>query len=222
MKTIVVTSQKGGSGKSTLSAALAVQIERAGEGATVVIDADAQGTLSMWRTKRKAESPKATTPPNVQELRQHLDRVAKAGAAYVVIDTAPARHAENDIILAAADFVLIPMQASPADVWALKPLLEALRSSRTPFAFVMNRVKPNTRLTSQTIALLSKHGPVLQAFIADRTDYAAAMTDGRTAPEVSNQAAATEIAALWDELKELLSEIANSPISEKGGKLVTA
>lgn len=222
MQTIVVTSQKGGSGKSTLTAALAVEIERVGDGAAVVIDADAQGTLSMWRTKRQADTPKATTPPNIAELPSHLTRVAAAGVKFVVVDTAPARHAENDLILSAADFVLIPMQASPTDVWALKPLLDALRVSNIRFAFVMNRVKPNTRLTSQTIALLSKHGRVLSAFVSDRTDYAAAMTDGHTASEVSNAAAAKELAALWLELKELISESSHSLISDKGAIRVTA
>src|SRR5215210_4178242 len=58
MKTIIVNSQKGGSGKTTLCAHLAVQAERAGDGPVFLIDTDPQGTLSTWHEKRQAEEPR--------------------------------------------------------------------------------------------------------------------------------------------------------------------
>ena len=58
MKTVVITSQKGGSGKTTLASYLAVAVEHAGHGPAVVIDTDPQQTLATWWNAREAETPK--------------------------------------------------------------------------------------------------------------------------------------------------------------------
>ena len=57
MKVIAVTSQKGGTGKTTLSGHLAVQAERAGHGPIALVDTDPQGSLTQWWNARKADTP---------------------------------------------------------------------------------------------------------------------------------------------------------------------
>src|SRR4051812_14986175 len=57
MKTVVVNSQKGGSGKTSLCAHIAVEAEHSGDGPVYVIDADPQGTLTTWHEMRTAEKP---------------------------------------------------------------------------------------------------------------------------------------------------------------------
>src|SRR6516162_4609915 len=57
MQTIVINSQKGGSGKTMLCKHLSVEAERAGDGPVFLIDTDPQGTLTAWHTKREAETP---------------------------------------------------------------------------------------------------------------------------------------------------------------------
>ena len=57
MKVIAVTSQKGGTGKTTLSGHLAVQAERAGMGPVVMVDCDPQGSLTNWWNYRQVETP---------------------------------------------------------------------------------------------------------------------------------------------------------------------
>jgi hypothetical protein len=50
----------------------------------------------------------------------------------------------------------------------------------------------------QAAASLSHHGPVAETFIGDRVPYAAAMTDRRTAIEITPKGpVAVETAALW-------------------------
>jgi cellulose biosynthesis protein BcsQ len=56
MYVIVLASQKGGAGKTTLAAHLAVAAEAAGDGPAVLIDTDPQGSLSAWWNVRKAKS----------------------------------------------------------------------------------------------------------------------------------------------------------------------
>ncbi len=52
-----MASQKGGSGKTTLSGHLAVQAQLAGAGPVVLIDIDPQGSLADWWNEREAELP---------------------------------------------------------------------------------------------------------------------------------------------------------------------
>jgi chromosome partitioning protein len=88
MHTIVIASQKGGVGKSSLAAHLAVEAERVGAGPVVVVDTDPQATLADWWNARQAEAP-AFAAVDVGQLRQQLENLEARGVAVVIIDTAP-------------------------------------------------------------------------------------------------------------------------------------
>ena len=209
MKTIVITSQKGGSGKTTVVAHLAVAVEQAGHGRAVVIDTDPQQTLATWWKVREAEAPKLA-PVSLRELPDKLEALAQMGFAYCFIDTPPALTEQNRKILKLADLVLIPARPSPNDLWALGATLDLVKQAGIPFVFVLTQAKGNARITVQTIAALSEHGQIFRSVIHDRVDYAASMTDGRTALEISPSGpAATEAAALWGLTRVRLGELAN-------------
>ena len=57
MRVLALCSQKGGSGKTTLSGHLAVQAELAGAGHVALIDTDPQGSLAAWWNERQSEAP---------------------------------------------------------------------------------------------------------------------------------------------------------------------
>ena len=209
MKTIVITSQKGGSGKTTIASHLAVAAERGGHGPTVVIDTDPQQTLATWWEAREAEAP-ALAPVSLSELPEKLEGLAQLGFAYCFIDTPPALTEQNRQILRLADLILIPARPSPNDLWSLGATLDLVKQADTPFVFVLTQAKGNARITVQAIAALSKHGQIFQSVVHDRVDYAASMTDGRTAPEVRPSGpAATEITTLWEHTRSHLGELAN-------------
>lgn len=204
MQTIVVNSQKGGSGKTMLCAHLAVQAERAGDGPVFLIDTDPQGTLSTWHEHRAAETPQRVEVP-LQHLAQGLEALKQQGASYCVIDTAPTRTDENAALFRLANLVLVPIRPSPSDLWAAASTVSMLKEAGTPFLFVLTQAKANASITAQAAAALSHHGPVAETFIADRVPYAAAMTDGRTAIELSAKGPASlELAKLWDNIKSCL------------------
>lgn len=202
MKTIVITSQKGGSAKSTLSAHLAVEAERAGDGPIWIVDTDKQGTLSRWHERREAETPQRAEI-SFRELPSGLSTLdARHKAAFCLIDTAPAISEQTAAVIELADMVLIPVQPSPADLWAVADTIELVKEAGKPFLFIITKAKPQATITAQTIAALSQHGRVSQAFIADRVAYATAFAGGNTAPELSARGpAAAEITALWKEIK---------------------
>ena len=57
MRTLVVASQKGGVGKTTIAGHLAVMAELSNAGPVALIDTDPQGSLSSWWNERQAERP---------------------------------------------------------------------------------------------------------------------------------------------------------------------
>lgn len=204
MKTIVINSQKGGSGKTTLCAHLAVQAELGGDGSVYVIDTDPQGTLSTWHEYRTAEFPQRVEVP-LAEIANGLRVLKDRKAAFCFVDTAPTRTDQNAALFQLADLVLVPIRPSPSDLWAASATVDMLKAAGIPFLFVLNQAKANASITAQAAAALSHHGPVAQTFIADRVPYAAAMTDGRTAIELSAKGpAAVETAALWENIKTCL------------------
>ncbi len=209
MKTVVITSQKGGSGKTTLTAHLAVAAELA-KCRSVVIDTDPQQTLATWWNVRDADTPQLA-PVNIRELDAKLDGLAELGFAYCFVDTPPALTEQNRAVLKRADLVLIPTRPSPNDLWSLAATLDLVKESGSPFVFALTQAKANARITVQTMAALSQHGQVFPAVIHDRVDYAASMTDGRTAIEISPHGpAAAELADLWSQIKKRISEFAKS------------
>jgi chromosome partitioning protein len=99
MHVIVLASQKGGAGKTTLAAHLAVAAEAAGDGPAVLIDTDPQGSLSAWWNVREANSP-ALAPTTIAELPAKLAALAEAGFAVAFVDTPPAiTEAIGDLVL---------------------------------------------------------------------------------------------------------------------------
>ncbi|HSF29839.1 MAG TPA: ParA family protein [Candidatus Tectomicrobia bacterium] len=61
MRILAIASQKGGAGKTTLAAHLAVEAERSGAGPVAVVDTDPQGSLAAWWNTRDARLP--SLPP---------------------------------------------------------------------------------------------------------------------------------------------------------------
>jgi chromosome partitioning protein len=200
MRTIVINSQKGGSGKTTLCAHLSVEAERSGGGPTFLIDTDPQGTLTTWHEKRQAESPQRVELP-FGGIAGGLQQLKLRETAFCFIDTAPSRTEETAILFELADLVIVPIRPSPSDLWAASATVELLKRNHIPFLFVLNQVKANAGITAQAAASLSHHGAVAETFIGDRVPYAAAMTDGRTALEINLRGpAAAETAALWQNI----------------------
>lgn len=206
MKTIVITSQKGGSGKTTLTAHLAVAAQAEGAGGAFIVDTDKQGTLTHWHDRREAEDPGRLDVP-FSRLGTGLDTIAAQGAGFCFIDTAPTISAQSASIIARADLVVIPVRPSPADLWAVGETVELARAAGRPFLFVLTQAKAQAAITAQAVAALSEHGRVARAFIADRVAYASAMTGGRVAQELAPRSpAARELGELWAELKSCFHE----------------
>src|ERR1700678_1848130 len=147
MKTIVIANQKGGSGKSTSTVHLAVAAEQAGDGPVVISDTDPQGSTGDWFNQRKRSGIDAPryAPLALSDLSNNLSGLARAGAAYLFIDTAPSIGSVNADLFAIADLILIPLNPTPADLRALVKGLPIIKRSGKLFNFMLARVRPNLR-----------------------------------------------------------------------------
>ena len=206
MYVIVLASQKGGAGKTTLAAHLAVAAEAAGDGPAVLIDTDPQGSLSAWWNVRKAEVP-VLAPTTIAELGEKLKLLEAAGYRVAVIDTPPAITEAIGAVVVSADLVLIPTRPSPHDLRAVGSTVSLVQAAGKPFVFAVTQAKSNARLTVQAVTALSEHGSVAPAIIHDRVDYAGSMIDGRTVQEIDPKGrSAAEIAELWTFLKRQMAK----------------
>ena len=206
MKTVVLANQKGGVGKTTLAAHLAVAAERAGDGPCVLIDTDPQASLAAWWNGRASETP-AFASTTLKALSEKRDALGQAGYAYAFIDTPPAITESIRTVIAQADFVLIPTRPSPHDLRAAGNTVELALVAGRSFAFAVTQAKPNSRLTVQAMAALSEHGVVAPSVVYDRVDYAASMIDGRTVLETDPKGrSAGEMVELWRFVKNRIND----------------
>jgi chromosome partitioning protein len=206
LKTIVLASQKGGVGKSTLAAHIAVAAELDGAGPCVLLDTDPQASLSEWWNGRAAETP-AFAHASLKELPEKLEALANAKFSYAILDTSPSVSDSIQTVVKLADLVIIPVRPSPHDLRAVGRTVELVTDAGKPFVFAVTQAKSNTRLTVQAVAALSEHGIVAPAIVADRVDFAASMIDGRTVLEVDAKGrSASEIGELWLFVKKRIND----------------
>jgi chromosome partitioning protein len=206
MKTIVFANQKGGPGKTTLAAHLAVAAERSGDGPCVLIDTDPQASLTDWWNERKDHAP-GFAPVTIQDLSAKIEALDMTGFAYAFVDTPAGVTGAIRVAVALADFVLIPTRPSPHDMRAVGHTIDLVNDANRPFAFAITQAKPFSRLAVLVRAALSDHGVVAPPIVHDRVDYAASMIDGRTVLETEpGGKSAAEIVELWFFVKKRMHE----------------
>ena len=197
MRTMVLASQKGGVGKTTIAGHLAVMAESAGAGPVALIDTDPQGSLSSWWNERKAETP-VFASVDIAQLADHLQQLKKAGIKLAIIDTPPAVTETIRQVLAVADLVLIPTRPSPHDLRAVGSTVSLVEAVGKRMVFVINGAAQRAKITGEAAIALSQHGTVAPVTLYQRTDFAASMIDGRTAQEIDPMSrSAGEIVELW-------------------------
>jgi chromosome partitioning protein len=198
MCVIVVASQKGGAGKTTVAAHLAVQVGMVGQGPAALVDTDPQGSLTEWWDTRNEDHMPSLATVRLDDLAAKLAELRNDGAAVAIIDTPPALTASIERAIALADLVLIPARPSPHDLRAMGATVNIARRAGKPFLFVINGAAPRANITAEAVAALSEHGRVAPVILYQRTEYASSMIDGRTVMETSALGRSTqEIAVLW-------------------------
>ena len=209
MKVIAVLNQKGGSGKTTIATHLARALQLQGS-SVLLVDSDKQGSARDWSAVNESN------PVTVIGLdRPTLDRDLKniSDKDFVVIDGSPQATDLAVSAIKAADFVLIPVQPSPYDIWATSDLVDLVKQriemtdNKLKAAFVVSRAIKNTKIGSEVSEVLIEYGlPVLNAKIVQRIAYPNSAAIGKTVFETESKTsdAVAEMNALATEVKSYL------------------
>jgi chromosome partitioning protein len=206
MRVLAMASQKGGSGKTTLSGHLAVQAQLAGAGPVVLIDIDPQGSLADWWNEREAELP-AFAQTTVARLAADLEMLRQQGFRLAVIDTPPAITMAIQSVINVSELIVIPTRPSPHDLRAVGATVDLCERAGKPLLFVVNAATPKAKITYEAAVALSQHGTVAPVTLHHRTDYAASMIDGRTVMEVDPTGrSAQEVTELWAYISDRLEK----------------
>ncbi|WP_041375996.1 ParA family partition ATPase [Polymorphum gilvum] len=203
---VTVAQQKGGSGKTTLAAHLAVGLTRLADGApafrVAILDVDPQGSLGTWFEARERSLGEAATGLEFRTASGWgARREARALARdfdFVLVDTPPKTDVDAKPAIDAADLVVVPVQPTPVDLWATGQTIQMARRESTPAVLVLNRVPPRAALTADMAEAIEKSGfERLAAHLGNRTAFAASMGEGRTVQETDARGkAAAEVEAL--------------------------
>ena len=206
LRVVVFSSQKGGSGKTTLCGQLAVQAELAGDGPVALIDTDPQGSLAQWWNARAAETP-LFFKTSGDYLHEDIRQLESVGVRYVLIDTPPAVTEMISKIVKYADLVVVPTRPSPHDLRAVGATLDIIEAQQKPCVFAINAATRMAKITGDTAIALSQHGTVAPVTVHQRTDFATSMIHGGTVVEANPEGrSASEIIELWRYLASRLDE----------------
>ena len=188
-KIIAFANQKGGSGKTTLSANLAVLWANS-DYKVAVIDADAQKSMSYWLDARKKYYEDEPTGIdkydfNSRTLSDDLKKI-KRKYDFIIIDSPPSITFETVQIIKCSDKIYVPVQPSPLDLMATIPFLNIAKQERKNPIVILNRVMPRAKLTDAMILRLRYAGAKLaRSRISGKIIYAETFSVGRGVVDIS-------------------------------------
>jgi len=201
---ITVAQQKGGAGKTTLAANLAVAF--AARWRVALLDIDPQHSLKRWHTLRLSRGATAMGFSDISgwRLAGELDRLRRS-FDLLLVDSPPQIDTDARLAIRGADLVLVPVQPSAPDLWAAEGTLKLAAEERRTARVVLNRAAAG-RLRTEAEAEIARLGlPRLATVIGNRAGVPGAFAMGLGITEAApKSAAAGEVRDLRADIERIL------------------
>jgi chromosome partitioning protein len=208
MKIIAVLNQKGGCGKTTIAINLTHSLQNLGY-KVLLVDSDPQGSARDWNVENDGSIIPVIGLDRVS-LASDIESV-KTGYEFIVIDGAPSITKLATAAVKIADFILVPVQPSPWDIWATSDLVEIIKArqevadGKPIAAFIVSRVIKNTKLSQEVLEALKEYNlPVLNSYTTQRVVYPTSASEGNTVYTQVFNDATLEIDSIRNEVLEAM------------------
>jgi chromosome partitioning protein len=212
MRTWALISQKGGSGKSTLSTQLAVYAGSLGE-KVVILDTDPQASAWRWHELRGEGSSPPVFRCLPDKLKGVVDALRENGlATLVIIDTAPHTNKGAVEAIRSCDLIICPTRPSMFDVAALQDTVTLIEKAgaKARAVGVINGIIKQGPKSAAVKAYAKAAGDierfgirVAASFVSERIAFVHATDQGKGVNEITKaKEAEDEIVRLWGELNE--------------------
>ncbi len=207
MTTIGLVQQKGGVGKTTIATNLAATLQSRGY-SVLLVDADPQGTARDWAAK---SDNTGLTTVGVDRPVVHEELPSIEGFDVAIVDAVGKLEKMTISVIKASDLVLVPIQPSAADLWAVGQVIDHIETRQditggTPMArFVISRAIGSSKMGEQVQDILDE-APFgrLESSVNQRVAYARALGDGKSVHQTSDEKAQSEVDAITDEIEQIL------------------
>jgi chromosome partitioning protein len=165
---IVVSSIKGGVGKTTTSVYLSAAAAARGYDPVLLIDSDRQASSAQWYEERPVEGVTMVEAPSERTLKRAMSNHEGLG----IVDTPPGDERLLQSAAAAADAVVIPTRAGGVEFQPVLLTLEMI-PTRTPRGVVICAARLGTNDLEEAIAWWKSQGVAIWGVIPERVGIAA-------------------------------------------------
>ena len=212
-KVIVITNQKGGCGKTTLTMNLAATLGIKSK--VLVIDGDPQGSATRWAASSSDDKPFVASVMGLANAGDKVHREIKKYLEdydYILVDCPPA--VENPFTSSAlmvANLALVPIVPSPTDLWSAVGIQKLINNVMVmnedlKARLVANMCQGNISISKEALTLIEEFDfPKTKTDIYQRTAYRQAAAFGGSVHDLDNLKAKDELNSLAKEIRAIIA-----------------